>query len=112
MDTDNQTYAEPIPAATLSVVIFGSDDKNRPHASTFAATEIETAEKAASLMEFNVFKPDTDEHRAIASQLPRGRVFGSGRAFVPFVSSGDYERLCAFSGVNSGAVSQAGTTGL
>jgi hypothetical protein len=52
-------------------------------------------------MKFNVFKPDTEEHRAFASQLPRGRVFGSGKAFVPFVSSGDYERLCAIAGVSA-----------
>ena len=52
-------------------------------------------------MKFNVFKPDTDEHRDFAWQLPRGRVFGSGKAFVPFVSSGDYERLCAFAGVSA-----------
>jgi hypothetical protein len=56
------------------------------------AAEAVSAEKAASLMNFNSFKPDTDEQRAFASQLPRDRVFGSGKAFVPFVSSGDYER--------------------
>ena len=101
MDIHDHTSAEPILAETLAVIIFGLDDKNRPHASAFAAAEIETAEKAASLMKFNVFKPDTDEHREFASQLPRGRDFGSGKAFVPFVSSGDYERLCAFAGVRA-----------
>jgi hypothetical protein len=101
MDTDHHTSTEAIPAERLAVVVFGLDDKNRPHASAFTAGEAEPAEKAALLMSFNVFKPDTDEHRAFASQLPRGRVFGSGKAFVPFVSSGDYERLCAFAGVSA-----------
>ena len=99
MDIHDHTSAEPIPAETLAVIIFGLDDKTRPHASAFAATEAESAEKAASLMKFNVFKPDTDEHRNFASQLPRGRILGSGKAFMPVVNSGDYERLCAFAGV-------------
>jgi arsenic resistance protein ArsH len=101
MEIDHHTSTEAIPAEPLAVVVFGLDDKNRPHASAFASGEFELAEKAASLMNFNVFKPDTDEQRAFASQLPRGRIFGSGKAFVPFVTSGDYERLCAFAGVSA-----------
>ncbi len=35
---------------------------------------------------------------AIAAQLPQGRVFASGRAFVPFVAKGVYARLNALAG--------------
>ena len=37
----------------------------------------------------------TDELRALAGQLARGRVFASGRAFVPFVKAGVFDQLAA-----------------
>ena len=37
-----------------------------------------------------------DEHRAAASGLAQGRVFGSGRAFTPFCKTAAHEELQAF----------------
>jgi hypothetical protein len=34
-------------------------------------------------MGMRVLRLDTDEQRALAAKLPEGRVFESGRAFVP-----------------------------
>jgi hypothetical protein len=39
-----------------------------------------------------------DERREIASKLPQGRVFESGRAFVPFVNKTLYEQLIEMGG--------------
>lgn len=41
---------------------------------------------------------ETDEHRALAAQLPQGRVFASGKGFVPFVKKGLYDRLSTLAG--------------
>jgi hypothetical protein len=36
-----------------------------------------------------------DEHREVALQLAQGRLYASGRAFLPFVAKSLYDRLCA-----------------
>src|SRR4051812_39368535 len=85
-----------------AVVVFGLDEAGKAHASAFDATTADLAEKAAGLMGMRVLRPETDEQRALAAKLPRGRVFESGRAFVPFVKKGLYESLAAFGGVQLG----------
>src|SRR4051794_11571913 len=82
------------PATAL--VVFGRDNAGKPHASRFEPSEAELAEKAAGLMGMQVLRPETDEQRALAAKLPKGRVFASGRAFVPFVAAGLYGPLAAF----------------
>ncbi|MCJ2128091.1 hypothetical protein [Methylobacterium sp. E-045] len=63
-----------------AVILFGTDEGGKPHASTFARAEVELAERAAGLMGLRVLHITTDEHRAVASQLPAGQIFAqSGR---------------------------------
>src|SRR4051812_23404994 len=82
--------------AAAALVVFGRDNAGKPHASRFDASDAELAEKAAGLMGMQVLRPDTGEQRALAAKLPRGRVFASGRAFVPFVKAAVYGPLAAF----------------
>lgn len=87
------------PTATPAVILFGADEGGKPHASTFTDAEVELAERAAGLMSLRVLQIATDEHRAIAAQLPAGRIFAqSGRGFVPFVKKALYERLMTLTG--------------
>jgi hypothetical protein len=71
-----------------SVVVFGRDDKNKAHASRFGEANREAAIKAAHLMGFRVLAIAHDVIRNIAEDLPEGRVFDSGKGFVPFVREG------------------------
>lgn len=71
----------------LPVVVFGRDDKGKPHASRFRAADAELAEKAAGLMGMRVLRVASDEQETLAAKLPPGRVFASGRGFVPFVKA-------------------------
>ena len=80
-----------------ALVVFGKDDAGKPHASAFIASDAELAAKAATIMGMQLLQVVTDEHRALAAKLPVGRVFASGRAFVPFVRAGVYEALVAAS---------------
>jgi hypothetical protein len=81
-----------IPAA----ILFGKDRTSKPHASYFLEGDLAAAVKAAELMKMRVLLTDTDERRAVAAELPQGRIFqASGRAFVPFVSARLYRRLVA-----------------
>jgi len=81
-----------------TLIVFGLDDTKRPHASTFPAHDAELAEKAAGLMGMAALRLATEAQKALAAKLPKGRVFASGRAFVPFVRAGLYEAIVAAAG--------------
>ena len=83
-----------------AVVVFGRDNSSKPHASCFDDADAEQAEKAAGLMGMHVLRLETAEARQLATKLPQGRVFASGRAFVPFVKAGMYASLAAIARVD------------
>ena len=78
--------------------MFGTDESGKPHASAFSQADSALAEKAAALMGMQVLQLASDEQRQLAAKLPAGRVFASGRAFVPFVQAGVYQALRTFAG--------------
>ncbi|MCJ2071253.1 hypothetical protein MKK75_21060 [Methylobacterium sp. J-030] len=95
--------AKPIPA----VVVFGADKGGKPHAAWFPTPDVSLATKAAETIGFRALVLCDDAQRSAAAELPQGRVFSSGRAFVPFVAKEVYERLQALA---SGPVEAATTT--
>jgi hypothetical protein len=68
-----------------AVVVFGRSETGKARASAFGHSEAELARNAAELMDLRLLPVRTDAERALAAKLPRGRVFATGRAFVPFV---------------------------
>ena len=92
--------ALPTPAAAppLFLILFGRDERGRPHASRFAGDEAAEAENAARLMNLHHAIADTEALHDLAARLPAGRLFPSGRGFVPFVKADFYERLLAATG--------------
>lgn len=89
----------PAPAvlSDAPVILFGRDERHRPHASRFGG-DIAGAEDAARLMGLYCAVADTDALRDLVARLPTGRLFPSGRAFVPFVKADLYDRLLAATG--------------
>ncbi len=85
-------------AVTSPVIVFGRDDKGKPHASRFDAAEAPLAEKAAGLMGMQVLRIASDEAVTLAATLPPGRIFASGRGFVPFVKAELFAKLAAAPG--------------
>lgn len=79
-----------------ALVVFGKDDGGKPHASWFDAEEAPLAMKAAGLMGMVVLPVDKDELRALALKAPHGKVFASGKAFVPFVKAALFEDLVGY----------------
>ena len=97
-------------AKTPAVILFGKDQTSKPHASYFLEADLAAALKAAELMKMQVLRTDTDERRAVAAELPQGRIFqASGRAFVPFVGAPLYRRLVALA---AASLSPGGGRGL
>lgn len=79
-----------------SVVIVGLDDRGKPHASRFPAGMITEVEVAAGLMGMAVLNVESEALAKIVEQLTIGKLFASGKAFVPFVSQDVYRKLEAY----------------
>lgn len=88
-------------AATVespAIIVFGTDDAGKPHASSFVQSEVDLARKAATLMGMRVLVVDTEADQSVAARVPKGRVFASGRAFTPFVKAPLFAELTALHG--------------
>lgn len=84
---------------TRSLIVFGRDETRKPHASVFLLPELEAAENAAKLMGMHSHRVEPGEAPEIVMRLPAGKLFDSGKAFVPFVKSEVYTRIAALAGV-------------
>lgn len=82
-------------AAGPALIVLGRDNAAKAHASVFTADQILQARAAAAAMGMMVLPILTDEQRALAYRLPAGKIFSSGRAFVPFVKGALYDQLIA-----------------
>jgi len=79
--------------AQPALILFGLDEGKKPHATTFTGDLVDRALAAAEEMGMASIRLDTDEVRAIASKLPAGKIFESGKAFVPFVKASTYDAI-------------------
>ncbi|TAY04167.1 hypothetical protein ELH95_01055 [Rhizobium leguminosarum] len=77
------------------VIILGRDDSGKAHASFFPATDAQPASRAANLMGMFSLKADSDAVRSLLPKLPKGKLFDSGKAFVPFVKQDLYQQIAA-----------------
>ena len=82
------------PAAALpAIIVLGRDDAGKPHASWFDTEDVAAATHAANVMGMAALPVAGDELRDLAIKLPKGKLFSTGRAFVPFVKGETFERL-------------------
>jgi hypothetical protein len=68
-----------------AVILCSPRGEERPHASWFGIADSEKAVAAADQMGMHALAVAGDDLKAIAAQLPKGKIFASGKAFVPFV---------------------------
>src|SRR5579863_3210711 len=68
------------------LVVLGIDVDGRTHASRFEERDASFVQRAAELMGFHMIHvaADNEELHGIAEALPLGKIFATGRAFVPF----------------------------
>jgi hypothetical protein len=83
--------AEKIPI----LVVLGLDIENKPHASRFAEHDAPFVKRASELMGLHVIRvgPENEELHGLAEGLPLGKIFATGRAFVPFVARSTFNKL-------------------
>ncbi|TPI28809.1 hypothetical protein FJW07_30785 [Mesorhizobium sp. B3-1-9] len=84
---------------TPSLIVFGRDETRKPHASKFLLADVEAAEGAAKLMGMHSHRIEPGAAADIVMRLPLGKLFDSGKAFVPFVRGEVYTRIAALAGV-------------
>ena len=95
------------------IVVLGIDVDGRAHASRFEERDAPFVQRAAELMGFHVVRvpPDNDELHPIAAKLPLGKIFATGRAFVPFAGRAAFDKLVGL--VEGGVTVEArATTGV
>ncbi|MCJ2128687.1 hypothetical protein [Methylobacterium sp. E-045] len=98
------TATTTVAAIPPGLILFGRDERHRPHASRFSAGDKAEAERAADLMGMHVLEISDDTHHNLAAGLPQGRLFGSGKAFVPFVKAEVFDLLVTAAGLPDVAV--------
>lgn len=91
----NPTLTEAASGSTdvPALIVLGRDDTGKPHASWFGEEDAPLAQEAAGLMGMSALQIQHDAVRTLAAGLPKGRVFASGKAFVPFVKADVFESL-------------------
>ncbi len=95
-DQSTEAAAEAAPDGGHPLVLFFREkESGKPHASRFEAADAALAERAAGLMGLRALRLVTPEQVELGAKLPAGRVFESGRAFVPFTRAAVFDQLDA-----------------
>jgi hypothetical protein len=100
MKTQKVTRKPTSPPA--AVVLFGLDETGKPKAATFGEKLASLATTAAQQMHLQIVPVANPALAEIASQLPAGRIYSSGRGLIPFIRRDLYAKLVVAAGASSG----------
>jgi hypothetical protein len=90
------TKPKPDAGTPAKLILVGLDDQGKPHAAWFTEEQVDAATLAADLMDMASLTVEGSDLVAIAGLLPKGKLFESGKAFVPFTKRDTYDRLAAY----------------
>ncbi len=96
-----------------TLIVYGVNADNKPHAARFDKTNPELVAKAAALMGLQLHEVGSPAVAALGDQLPKGRLYANGNGFVPPVRKDVYELLSAtIADLNRNAGAEDGSPGL
>jgi hypothetical protein len=75
------------------LIVLGRDEAGKPQAARFPASQSDLATKAAKAMNLVVGKADGPALAELADKLPTGRLYATGRGFVPPVRRNLYDKI-------------------
>ena len=75
------------------LIVLGRDDNGKPLAARFPSDQASLVAKAAKAMSLTVGKANDAALAELAKKLPIGRLYATGRGFVPPVRRGLYDEL-------------------
>jgi hypothetical protein len=78
---------------TTDLIVLGLNEDGKPVAARFPATQRDLVEKAAKAMNLTVHKAESAALAELASKLPTGRLYATGRGFVPPMRKDQYAKL-------------------
>ena len=87
------TPQKPPARRQATLVMFGRDSAGKPRAATFFEPDANSAKAAATMMGLKTAGLDSEALQAVGGKLPAGKVYSSGKAFVPFVKGQLYADL-------------------
>ena len=79
--------------ASGDLIVLGRDEAGKPQAARFPASQLDLATKAAKAMKLVVGKADGTALAELADKLPTGRLYATGRGFVPPVRQNLYDKI-------------------
>ena len=77
---------------TTDLIVLGLNEDGKPVAARFPATQRDLVEKAAKAMNLTVCKAESAALAELASKLPTGRLYATGRGFVPPMRKDQYSQ--------------------
>ena len=75
------------------LIVLGRDETGKPQAARFPASQSDLATKAAKAMNLVVGKADGTALAELAEKLPTGRLYATGRGFVPPIRRNLYDKI-------------------
>jgi hypothetical protein len=75
------------------LIVLGPDDDGKPRAGRFPASQADLVAKAAKAMNLTVCKAEGAALAELAKKLTTGRLYGTGRGFVPPVGRNLYGKI-------------------
>ncbi|QUS37824.1 hypothetical protein RPMA_02300 [Tardiphaga alba] len=82
------------------IILFGRDERGRPHGSIFDGLPAADVERAAGLMGMRTVAAESAALLDLSADLPKGRPFKSGSGFAPWVPISLYHKLLATAGLS------------
>lgn len=79
-----------------AVLLIGKDSRGQAHAACFNGSDTEAAQKSATTMGVALLKLETKEQLALADKMPRGKLYPTGRAFLPYIREAMFNEWAAF----------------
>lgn len=81
--------------STMSVIVYGRDDKRRPRGAAFDSAQRDEVVKRAKEVRLAVVPADTHPLSQIAETLPKGDMTQPGIGFVPVITAAVLDKLLA-----------------
>jgi hypothetical protein len=79
--------------ASPDLIVLGRDELGKPQAARFPASQLDQVAKAAKAMNLVIGKANGAALAELAEKLPSGRLYATGRGFVPPVRQNLYDKL-------------------
>lgn len=81
--------------STSVLIVLGYDDQQKPRGARFVDADPNLVAKAAELMDLSVYAAANGDLAILAKKLPVGRLYSTGKGFVPNIRQTLYSEIIA-----------------